>query len=185
MLTPPADSRNCTKHNCRCDYMDMPAASDDQQRGSRPPDLMMTPDVEREVGLWRMTGDPPFAELRLASREYWLRFSTVDLRLVHHVASLSIDLHRQGYDRCTVWAHKMPVLLEIALTNGFVMSAILALSAAHLAWRTRNAETEQLAFHHYGVALKGLHEAIGAFSRDNSEAILAASMLLSWQATEW
>lgn len=65
------------------------------------------------------------------------------------------------------------------------MSSILALSAAHLAWMTENSETENLAYHHQGVALKGLHEAIGAFSKENSEAILAASMLLSWQATEW
>ena len=65
------------------------------------------------------------------------------------------------------------------------MSAILALSASHLAWETNDSETENLAYHHRGVALKGLHEAIGSFSRDNSEAILAASMLLSWQATEW
>jgi hypothetical protein len=65
------------------------------------------------------------------------------------------------------------------------MSAVLALSASHLAWETNDSETEHLAYHHRGVALKGLHEAIGSFSRDNSEAILAASMLLSWQATEW
>lgn len=65
------------------------------------------------------------------------------------------------------------------------MSAVLALSAFHLAWQTRNSDTENLAYHHRGVALKGLHEAIGAFSEQNSEAVLAASMLLSWQATEW
>jgi hypothetical protein len=76
-------------------------------------------------------------------------------------------------------------LLDIAITSDFVMSAVLALSAAHLAWETNDSETEHLAYHHRGVALKGLHEAIGSFSRDNSEAILAASMLLSWQATEW
>ena len=76
-------------------------------------------------------------------------------------------------------------LLEIALGNDFVMSAILALSASHLAWQTENQETEQLSAYHRGGALKGLHEAIGSFSRENSDAILAASMLLSWQATEW
>ena len=75
--------------------------------------------------------------------------------------------------------------LAIALSNDFVMSAILALAASHLAWKTNDSETDHIAYHHRGVALKGLHEAIGAFSRDNSEAILAASMLLSWQATEW
>lgn len=65
------------------------------------------------------------------------------------------------------------------------MSAILALSAWHLAWLTENTETDHLAYHHRGVAFKGLHEAISAFSQRNSDAILAASMILSWQATEW
>ena len=65
------------------------------------------------------------------------------------------------------------------------MSALLAFSASHLAWETGNAETDNLAYYHRGVALKGLHEAIGSFSKENSDHILAASMLLSWQATEW
>ncbi|KAH0847161.1 hypothetical protein FOPE_00445 [Fonsecaea pedrosoi] len=64
------------------------------------------------------------------------------------------------------------------------MSALLALSASHLAWQTKNTDTVNLAYHHRGVAIKGLHQAIGAFSRENSEAILAASILLSWQATD-
>jgi hypothetical protein len=65
------------------------------------------------------------------------------------------------------------------------MSAIRALSASHIAWMTRNQDTENLAYHHRGVALKELHQAIGSFSRENADAILAASMLLSWQATDW
>jgi hypothetical protein len=65
------------------------------------------------------------------------------------------------------------------------MSAVLASAACHLAWQTKNHETENLAYYHRGVTLKGLHEAISALSRQNSESILAASMLLSWQATEW
>jgi len=42
-----------------------------------------------------------------------------------------------------------------------------------------------LAYQHRGSALKGLQEAIGAFSKENSDAVLAASILLSWQATDW
>lgn len=76
-------------------------------------------------------------------------------------------------------------MINVALSSDFAMSALLALSASNLAWQTKNADTENLAYHHRGVALKGLHEAIGAFSERNSEAILAASVMLSWQATEW
>lgn len=38
---------------------------------------------------------------------------------------------------------------------------------------------------HRGKAIKGLHEAISSFSRETSDAILAASLVLSWQATDW
>lgn len=65
------------------------------------------------------------------------------------------------------------------------MSSILALSANHLAWITRNQDTQQLAYHHRGVAMKGLQKAMSTFANENFEAILAASTLLSWQATEW
>ncbi|PGH26526.1 hypothetical protein AJ80_01840 [Polytolypa hystricis UAMH7299] len=176
--------RNCTKHNCRCDYMDN-LVKPEPPTSPRGIDLRMTPEIEMEIEAWLKTGNPPFPELQLTSRAFWYKFTRTDLRLIHHIAGLSIDLHRRGYSNCTVWAQKMPIFLAISLSSEFVMSAILALSAFHLAWLTQNPDTENLAYHHRGIALKGLHEAISAFSRENSDAILAASMLLSWQATEW
>lgn len=65
------------------------------------------------------------------------------------------------------------------------MHAVLALSATHIGWLTECPLVNQMAYEHRGIALKGLHEAIGSFSRQNSDAVLAASLLLSWQATEW
>lgn len=103
------NSRNCTKHNCRCDYMDQPPAPEESARSPRTPDLQMTAEIERELDLWRMTGEPPFPELRMTSKSYWHRFSSIDLRLIHHIAGLSIDMHQRGYSGCTVWAQKMPV----------------------------------------------------------------------------
>jgi len=76
-------------------------------------------------------------------------------------------------------------LITVALSSDFVMNALLALSAAHLAWQTKNGDTEHLAYHHRGIALKGLHEALSTFSEHSSEAVLSASMLLSWQAKDW
>lgn len=65
------------------------------------------------------------------------------------------------------------------------MSAILAFSATNLAAETKSVETRNLAYHHRGIALNGLHVAIGNFSNVNSDPILAASILLSWQASDW
>ena len=82
-------------------------------------------------------------------------------------------------------ADKSISFLKIGTDYGFVMHALLALSATHLAWLTDCPLTAQMAYEHRGIALKGLHEAIGNFERENSDAVLAASLLLSWQATEW
>lgn len=75
--------------------------------------------------------------------------------------------------------------LDAAVGYDFVMSSILAFSATHLGWITNSTETKNLAYYHRGVALKGLHGAIGNFSRENSDPVLAASILLSWQAADW
>ena len=65
------------------------------------------------------------------------------------------------------------------------MHALLALSATHLAWLTECPLAANMAYEHRGIALKGLQEAIGLFDRQNSDAVLAASLLLSWQASDW
>lgn len=65
------------------------------------------------------------------------------------------------------------------------MHSILAFSASHLAWISQSSETRNLAFHHAGIALKGLHEGIANFTKVNSDAVLASSLLLAWQATDW
>lgn len=65
------------------------------------------------------------------------------------------------------------------------MHALLSFSANHLAWITQSTETRNLHIQHGGIALRGLHEAIGNFSHANADAVLAASLLLLWQATDW
>lgn len=118
-------SRNCTKHNCRCDYMDQPPVVEESARSPRSPDLQMTPEVERELDLWRMTGEPPFPELRRTAKSYWHRFSSIDLRLIHHIAGLSIDMHQRGYSGCTVWAQKMPACVPVQGSRAFMANVLI------------------------------------------------------------
>jgi hypothetical protein len=70
--------------------------------------------------------------------------------------------------------------LSIAASHPFVMHSILAFSASHLAWISQSAETRNLAFHHASIALKGLHDGISSFTKMNSDAVLASSLLLAW-----
>lgn len=65
------------------------------------------------------------------------------------------------------------------------MSSLLTLSASHLARTTCDVNIPQLVLRHRGIALRGLREAIRGSAPDKYEAILAASMLLSWQDSEW
>ncbi|PMD24020.1 hypothetical protein NA56DRAFT_567153 [Hyaloscypha hepaticicola] len=176
--------RNCTKHNCRCPYMDMPAQ---EERAATPEkaDLLWTREIEVEIERWHQTGNFPFPDLYIYPAPAPQFFSFEDLRLIHHVASVSSELGIHDASNFTIWTRQIPLFLKIGIDYGFVMHALLALSATHLAWLTDCPLTANMAYEHRGIALKGLQEAIGAFSRENSDAVLAASLLLSWQATDW
>ncbi|OCL04102.1 hypothetical protein AOQ84DRAFT_417008 [Glonium stellatum] len=178
--------RNCTKHQVRCDYMDSPtAAAPESPKSPQQPNLLWTPEIEATVELWRQTGDFPFPELRVYPQPQWRAYSKTELRLIHHLSSISNEMFRSRTSKLTVWTDLMPKFLSVASSHPFVMHSILAFSASHLAWISQSTETRNLAFHHGGVALKGLHEGIANFSRANSDAVLASSLLLAWQATDW
>lgn len=101
-------SRNCTKHNCRCDYQDVAAARGSPPASRRGPDLLMSPEIEMEIENWHRTGLTPYPELAGCPPSGWSGLSPSDLRLVHHLIGLSIDLHRRGLSNCTVWAQMLP-----------------------------------------------------------------------------
>jgi hypothetical protein len=75
--------------------------------------------------------------------------------------------------------------LSMAASYHFVMHAVYAFAANHLAWMTQSPETRNIASRHSSTALKGFHEAIGVFSKSNADAVLSASLLLTWQSTDW
>ncbi|KAI9816662.1 MAG: hypothetical protein M1832_005048 [Thelocarpon impressellum] len=177
--------RNCTKHNCRCDYMDAPSPVETSPKTTPRADLLWTPEVEREVELWRAGGSSPFPETPFHPQTPVAEFSSSELRLIHHLAAVSRQMESAGTSSLTLWAPKIPTFLRLASSYGFVLHSVLALSATHLAWITECPLTSNFAYQHRGIALKGLQEAIGHFSRENADAVLAATMLLSFQATEW
>jgi hypothetical protein len=82
-------------------------------------------------------------------------------------------------------ANKLDSIIKIAATNSYVMHSLLAFSAMHIAFLTDCPLVGNMAYEHRGIALKGLQEAINSFSRETSDAVLGASLVLSWQATDW
>lgn len=149
------------------------------------PDLMWTPEIEAQVLHWQRTGQFPFPSLYIYPVPDPQYFTIEELRLLHHVASTSMELQAHDAGNFTIWTGQIPLFLKIGATTKYVMHALLALSATHIAWLTDCPLVNQMAYEHRGFAMNGLQEAIGAFSRENSDAVLAASLLLSWQANEW
>ncbi|KAJ4373184.1 hypothetical protein N0V83_003476 [Neocucurbitaria cava] len=149
------------------------------------PNLLWTPEIEATVEIWRQTGEFPFPELRVYPQPQWRALGKTDLRLIHHLSSISNEMFRNRTAKSTLWTDMMPKFLSIAASHPFVMHSILAFSASHLAWISQSSETRNLAFHHASIALKGLHDGITNFTKLNSDAVLASSLLLAWQATDW
>jgi len=73
--------------------------------------------------------------------------------------------------------------LRIAISNKFVMQAVLSLSRYYASWTADETQSIQNLYHHQH-ALSGLQDAISKFSVENADACLAASILLSWQGTD-
>lgn len=177
--------RNCTKHKIRCPYNDVSAADANRSTTPDKPDLMWTPEVEAAIYEWQSTGVFPFQRMDVYPAPVPSNYSVEDLRLIYHIASVYDQLAVMDANNFTLWTRHIPTLLRIGATTPYVMHALLAFSAMHIAFLTDCPLVGGMAFEHRGVALSGLHEAIGSFSRETSDAVLAASLVLSWQATDW
>jgi len=64
------------------------------------------------------------------------------------------------------------------------MHAVLAWSATHLAEVSKDDSHLENALNHRVLALKGLQAGIQSFSRYNADAILCASIIVSWQSLD-
>ncbi|WYZ46526.1 hypothetical protein EsH8_IX_000751 [Colletotrichum jinshuiense] len=176
--------RNCTKHKIRCPYNDMPIPEDSSATPDKP-DLMWTPEIEAAISQWQHTGLFPFPNLNIYPAPNPQYLSAEDLRLIYHVASICDELAAFDANGFTLWTRQIPTIIKIGATNAYVMHALLAFSAMHIAFLTDCPLVGNMAYEHRGIALKGLQEAIGTFNRETSDAVLAASLVLSWQATDW
>jgi hypothetical protein len=182
--------------------MDSPTAMmPDLPQSPQQPNLLWTPEIEATIELWRQTGEFPFPELRIYPQPDWRAYTKTDLRLVHHLSSITNEMFRNRTSKMTLWTDMMPKsvnvklfphvpantarFFSVAASHPFVMHSILAFSASHLAWISQSTDTRNLAFHHASIALKGLHDGIATFCKMNSDAVLASSLLLAWQATDW
>lgn len=146
------------------------------------PDLSGTPEADATVNRWLRAGVCIMGDIRVLLRNPDYTYQKNDLLLLHHCLKAGQAPETSRY---TVWTSKIPRFLAIASKHTFLMHAILSFAGAAFAFESQAPDAKSLAYHHGGIALRGLQHAITNFSKDNADAVLGASILLSWQANDW
>jgi hypothetical protein len=89
--------------------MDGPATMiPDTPKSPGQPNLLWTPEIDATIALWRQTGEFPFPDLRVYPQPQWQIFPKPDLRLIHHIASISNEMFRNRTSKLTLWTDLMP-----------------------------------------------------------------------------
>jgi hypothetical protein len=102
-------SRNCTKHQVRCDYMDQQRPeAESLSPQSQSPLLPSSPEIEHMLDLWQQTGSFPYLELQVFPSPQPQNHSRVELRLIQHLSAISRSLLMNSTSDMTVWTSKVP-----------------------------------------------------------------------------
>lgn len=89
--------------------MDNPAiASGESPKSPGQPNLLMNPEIEAAIDLWQQTGAFPFTGLPIFPQPEWHSYSKSELRLIHHVCSITQDMMSSETSKLTIWAALMP-----------------------------------------------------------------------------
>jgi hypothetical protein len=70
---------------------------------------MWTSEVETEIRSWQQIGQSSFPSLRVFPAIPFENFSLEDLRLIHHVASISSELCTSNSSNFTIWVRQVPL----------------------------------------------------------------------------
>ncbi|KAI9668568.1 MAG: hypothetical protein M1831_001007 [Alyxoria varia] len=161
--------------------MDTPTGEENAGAG-QVPGLSYSPDVEATLQHWQQTGIASLGPFHIDLSVLPYSYNLDDLRLLHHV--LSSD-HSPQSRQFTVMISTSDQVLSAAQSHPFLVYAVLAFAAFSISFEHGSAKAKGLAYHYGGIALQSLQEAIGAFSMENADAVLLASLLLAWQANDW
>jgi hypothetical protein len=69
---------------------------------------MWTPEIEAEIEQWQRTGMFPFPSLGVYPAPAPEHLTLEDLRLIHHVASISNQMQEMGASDFTLWTRQIP-----------------------------------------------------------------------------
>ena len=100
-------SKNCTKHNVRCDYNDQIAQ--EELLGGPSSNMVYSPAPEQEIDQWVATGVFPFPELDVQNTSQFSHFGRTDLRLLHHLCNAYRMLTSVRMVHTAPWLNQLPV----------------------------------------------------------------------------
>ena len=89
--------------------MDVPTQNEERPKTPQGASLLWTPEIERVVETWRQTGKFPFPEMHIYSQPLPQNLSMTDLRLIHHVCSVSVQMQTEGSSKYAIWTQKIPL----------------------------------------------------------------------------
>lgn len=105
-----------------------------------------------------------------------------ELRIFHHMSQMTNDLWNSNVHELALGRAGLPVFIQLALENESCRWAWLAQSASHIRSLAPSEEISNLCRLYRVQAFASLQRAIDVFSPQNSDSVLAASILLSWDA---
>jgi hypothetical protein len=108
-------SKNCTKHQVRCDYNDSAASPEAPLKISTGGTLPWTPAIERAVDSWRQTGQTPFPDLDIYPPLQVKNLLRNEVRLLYHICSALNRVTSGRTAKLGLWTEQMPkyVLTQI------------------------------------------------------------------------
>ena len=74
------------------------------------PDLRITPKIENDIRQWKETGIPPFSGMEyIAVQSSLAQYSETDLRLIHHILSITDEMQRAEQGDYAHWLRRIPM----------------------------------------------------------------------------
>jgi hypothetical protein len=72
-------------------------------------DLLWTTDAQREIAEWQRTALLPVLNTPFFSQRTMSRLSMTDLRLIHHVSSITGQMQARGCMKLSIWVPCIPM----------------------------------------------------------------------------
>ncbi|KAF4553511.1 Hypothetical protein D9617_7g032390 [Elsinoe fawcettii] len=108
-----------------------------------------------------------------------------DPQLITNLYAVADNLEAKGACDLTIWASTIRRHLAVAPGYPYVLDALKGFSASQLAWITQSPSAREQSLQYSTNALSGLHHAVGQFSKENADSVLATAVLLISQSRDW